>query len=404
VTIARGRAGALLAAAGLSAGLGAGLPATGAAARPLPAAGRSAPAIDPSSRYNVLTSVSADSASDAWAVGSYLSDVTGIRDTLILHWNGTAWSRVPSPSPGSRFNVLNGVSAAGPGNAWAVGFYRNQAAGALPLILHWNGTAWSRVTAPASGLPDTELNGVSTVSGRAAWAVGFAGTPATGQFGTLILRWNGTGWTRAASPDPSPQDSFLRGVTATAGGGAWAVGSYARGTTLRTLVLRWSAPSWTQVSSASPAPAGRYNLLTGVSVSGPGHAWAVGSNPDSSTGPAQTLVLRWDGTRWPRVPSPDPGAGANQLTGVSTVSGTSAWAVGDYSPDPSGGPQRTLILGWDGTAWSQVRSPSPGPASNTLNGVSADSATDAWAVGYFVSKSVRDTLILHWNGTAWTQR
>jgi len=42
--------------------------------------------------------------------------------------------------------------------------------------------------------------------------------------------------------------------------------------------------------------------------------------------------------------------------------------VGDYSPNASGGPQRTLILGWDGTAWSQVSSPSPGPASNTLNG------------------------------------
>jgi hypothetical protein len=42
--------------------------------------------------YNALTSVSADSASDAWAVGSYVSNTTGVRDTLILHWNGTAWS------------------------------------------------------------------------------------------------------------------------------------------------------------------------------------------------------------------------------------------------------------------------------------------------------------------------
>lgn len=63
--------------------------------------------------------------------------------TLILHWNGTAWARVATPSPGTRFNVLNGVSAVSARNAWAVGFYRNQAAGALPLILHWNGTAWS---------------------------------------------------------------------------------------------------------------------------------------------------------------------------------------------------------------------------------------------------------------------
>jgi len=46
----------------------------------------------PSSVYNALTSVSADSANDAWAAGSYINDTTGVRDTLILHWNGTAWS------------------------------------------------------------------------------------------------------------------------------------------------------------------------------------------------------------------------------------------------------------------------------------------------------------------------
>jgi len=46
----------------------------------------------PSSVYNALTSVSANSANDAWAAGSYINDTTGVRDTLILHWNGAAWS------------------------------------------------------------------------------------------------------------------------------------------------------------------------------------------------------------------------------------------------------------------------------------------------------------------------
>jgi hypothetical protein len=34
--------------------------------------------------------------------------------------------------------------------------------------------------------------------------------------------------------------------------------------------------------------------------------------------------------------------------------------------------------------------------------VSADSATDAWAVGYYTKASTR-TLLLHWNGTAWSK-
>jgi len=42
--------------------------------------------------YNALTSVRANSANDAWAAGSYINDTTGVRDTLILHWNSAPWS------------------------------------------------------------------------------------------------------------------------------------------------------------------------------------------------------------------------------------------------------------------------------------------------------------------------
>jgi hypothetical protein len=51
-----------------------------------------------------------------------------------------------------------------------------------------------------------------------------------------------------------------------------------------------------------------------------------------------------------------------------------------------------------------VASPDPGRTDSFLQGVSADSATDAWAIGYYLSKSVRYALVLHWNGTAWSVR
>ena len=94
MTTAGGRTAVLIAAAVLTAAVGAGLPGAGAAARPWSAPPHPVTAgpVGPSSVYNALTSVSADSASDAWAVGSYVSNTTGVRDTLILHWNGTAWS------------------------------------------------------------------------------------------------------------------------------------------------------------------------------------------------------------------------------------------------------------------------------------------------------------------------
>jgi hypothetical protein len=147
---------------------------------------------------NDLLGVSADSRSDAWAVGTY--GTTAARHTLILHWNGTTWARVPSPNPGTGLNggsVLTGVSADSVSDAWAVGYYFNNTTGvAETLILHWNGTTWARVPSPSPG-PDggggNFLLGVSADSGSDAWAVGDYDTT-TGAAARLILHWNGTAW------------------------------------------------------------------------------------------------------------------------------------------------------------------------------------------------------------------
>jgi hypothetical protein len=63
-------------------------------------------------------------------------------------------------------------------------------------------------------------------------------------------------------------------------------------------------------------------------------------------------------------------------------------------------------LSGPGTRWAHVASPSPGNDS-LLSGVSAESASDAWAVGCRCSESGKNppehTLVLHWNGTSWVR-
>jgi hypothetical protein len=96
---------------------------------------------------------------------------------------------------------------------------------------------------------------------------------------------------------------------------------------------------------------------------------------------------------------------------VAAISPTDVWAVG-YQRAANGG-TKTLIVHWDGTSWTQVPAPDSrpriiGPPTNppdfVLNGVGADSASDVWAVGYHqTAVGNRFTLILHWDGTAWTQ-
>ena len=68
----------------------------------------------------VLEEVRPVSANDVWAVGGYLRGATN--KTLILHWNGTSWVQVPSPSLGTN-DGLFGVDTTSPGNVWAVGGY-----------------------------------------------------------------------------------------------------------------------------------------------------------------------------------------------------------------------------------------------------------------------------------------
>ena len=105
--------------------------------------------------------------------------------TLILHWNGTTWKRVPSPSSPSG-GALAGVAATSARSAWAVGD-----AGGSTLILHWNGTTWEQERSPNPTPGHGEdLIGVAATSPRNAWAVGYAG--AGGQ--ALIAHWNGVSW------------------------------------------------------------------------------------------------------------------------------------------------------------------------------------------------------------------
>jgi hypothetical protein len=139
--------------------------------------------------------VSAVSPTDAWAVGDSGDFMTPVHETLILHWNGTRWSHVKSPNPGSELSTLTDVSAVSPTDAWAVGIYRDQEAGiGHALVLHWDGARWSRVKSPNFGSKHTTLDSVTAVSPKDVWAVGDyqeAGIHA------LLLNWDGARWSQA---------------------------------------------------------------------------------------------------------------------------------------------------------------------------------------------------------------
>ena len=139
---------------------------------------------------NALQAVSGSDNDDVWAVGHYDLFGTGTFRTLTIHWDGSAWSLIPSPNPGTDHDYLYGGTGSG-NDVWAVGMYNNT--GGQPgrtLTLHWNGSAWSQVIVPSPGASTNLLNAM-TGSGSDVWA---GGEYSDGQFliqRTLTLHWDG---------------------------------------------------------------------------------------------------------------------------------------------------------------------------------------------------------------------
>jgi hypothetical protein len=151
---------------------------------------------------HTLFTISASSANDVWAVGSYIDPSTGAWTPYAEHFNGTAWSVVTLPEPASRVGTLTSVVANNPTDVWAVGYTGPNtiaAASTGTLIEHWNGTAWSIVTSPSPGTK-AALTGVTTSNAADnVWAVGHY-IPAGG---ASPRRSSSTGTARPGLPSPA---------------------------------------------------------------------------------------------------------------------------------------------------------------------------------------------------------
>ncbi len=134
--------------------------------------------------------------------------------------------------------------------------------------------------------------------------------------------------------------------------------------------------------------------LDAVDALTPTNVWAVGAYAKRRT--QKALVEHWDGTGWQWISVPGLGSStkASNLTSVTATSPADIWAAGSLG-------MHTLLEHWDGTRWTQVKSPNPGRSENVLNGVSADSETNARTVGDSFDGNRAAGLTALWNGSTW---
>lgn len=279
----------------------------------------------PGAGDNILYAVSAVSDNDVWAVGEYCTTPPSECRTLTEHWNGSGWSVVPSPNPDPLGSSLLAVTAVASNDVWAVGPSGpddgQQSHG--PLILHWDGSTWKVVANPLRN--QGVLYAITAISATDIWAVGYYYAANVSQKRPAIMltahslteHWNGSSW----SVVPAPDTGVLRSISGTSSNDLWTVGGQ--------VIQHWDGSAWRIVPSPHSPNNTADDMLLGVRVLAPNDAWAVGYYVDYSTGSAVegSLIEHWNGSSWSIAPSPSVES-AYGLNSITSVSANGLWAVG----------------------------------------------------------------------------
>lgn len=290
---------------------------------------------------NGLDSVSCTSLTFCVAVGSYQNG-SGVSQTLIESWDGTAWTIALSPNPGSLGDVLSGVSCTSATFCVAVGHVvASNIQGGQTLVESWNGTTWS-TTPSLTDLNGSSLSAVSCTSPTDCVAVGVDWS--ADDF-PLVYTWHGSTWSTTGVIDTIAPYGLgrLSSVSCTTSTFCMAVGSWNDfGATVGPRVYVQIGSSWSAIAYPS--------ISAGVGTV-------------ACTGPTfcMTPGYSWNGTTWSATSSP------GSISGLYCTSPTDCVAVGGNS-----------IESWDGSTWSAASNPSP---TSVLSGLSCTDSTDCVAVG-----------------------
>jgi hypothetical protein len=302
------------------------------------------------SGYNLLNGVAVAGSNDIWTVGQAAAN-GNTYSTLIEHSNGgkaPVWTIVSSPNVAGSSCILNAISAVGANDLWAVGYSTDSHFNNQSLTMHWDGAAWSIVPSPMVG--NDILTAVDAIASNDVWAIGRTKVGYSSSR-TLTLHWDGLTWTVVPSPNDSTGNNDLYGIAAVAANDVWAVGSAGSS---KTLAIHWNGAGWSVVPAPAVSDNASNEVLVGLVALSSGDIWSAGQFTVPLEGSAQhTLSEHWDGSTWTVVPSPNAESSNNRLEGIAATPKGTLWAVG--ATGVFGQPERTLILRRTGKTAQSIR-------------------------------------------------
>ena len=198
-------------------------------------------------------------------------------DSLTEHWDGSNWTVVPAPDLPSP-DILRSVTGSSGQDVWAVGVTGTNS---KTLALHWTGTAWAQVSTPTPGYFNDGLYDVSALASDDVWAVGYSESQDAGTHWSK-WHWDGASWTSRANPS---QLSFIypAGVAGSTWGDVWSVGNW--GVTY-SAADHWNGTDWSRATTYSVVPTGGLEDVAAVGRA----VWIVGWS--SELGVTMTYVAR----------------------------------------------------------------------------------------------------------------
>ena len=317
-------------------------------------------------------------------------------------WSGRTWRF--QATRGSRFAVrdlLNAISCPTTQTCVAVGArYLQGGVVARPLAQILSRSRWRAVSVPAPparGGTGSRFTGLSCLSAKSCFAVGFNQTPG-GVTKTLAEYWNGVRWRIQRTRDAvHARSNILTRVSCASVRVCEAVGTFvAKSGKQFPFAEHWNGVKWRRDAMAVIRPGSGF-VLTGVSCPAVRFCMAVGGY----IGRDRSLTEVWRGTKWRTPPSSTPAHKlSSSLNDVDCRSPQNCTAVGYSATTPH--LFKTLIEKWNGTRWRIQASPNSRGKVSDLFSVFCPAPRECIAVGNHSDRvGVRHALIETWFGIKW---
>jgi hypothetical protein len=239
-------------------------------------------------------------------------------------------------------------------SVWAINANDVFAVGENGTILRRINGAW---TVMSSGVTNT-LHAVWAASSTDVWAAGSG----PGGSGGIVLRYNGTAWSRFAPCQRSAHIDAMWGSSAT---DVWFIGAGD--------VSHWDGTACKVVKSFG-------GILGAVSGTGPRDVWVAGESMS---------LTHFNGTSWQSINPAAPTADPKSWSTVLAIGPSNVWVTGSMS--------RKEAWHLTGNTWAAFDTrtvTSAGRLTGLFSSLSARASNDVWGVG--------GTKIGHWDGSAWT--